>query len=227
MRCGLFGKLSAKRDFVAVASPRGFLRRFEPWLEQGLAESRARLPPEDWAAAFRRAPVWRFWLADTLCDKPVLGALAPSMDACGRLYPLILFAVAEGRDSIDPPSRNRHGEWFARAEAFLAACADPAFSFDALARTLDGLEVLHDPAWPDHAGTDRSADAALGFEIARRVEDRTARGLASRSFWWTFAPDAAPSGLHIEADMPDPKCFTQMLNLDKVPGTDPTVAVTS
>ena len=33
MRCGLFGKLGAKRDFIALATPRSFLEAWEPWVQ--------------------------------------------------------------------------------------------------------------------------------------------------------------------------------------------------
>jgi type VI secretion system protein ImpM len=61
MRCGVYGKLPAKRDFVAVAAPREFLGIWEPWLQGGVAASRLKLGAE-WQTVFLRAPIWRFWL---------------------------------------------------------------------------------------------------------------------------------------------------------------------
>jgi type VI secretion system protein ImpM len=43
MRCGLFGKLSAKRDFIALATPRAFLEIWEPWVQASLSASRHQL----------------------------------------------------------------------------------------------------------------------------------------------------------------------------------------
>ena len=40
MSAGLFGKLPAKRDFVAVNAPRRFLETWEPWLQSGVATSK-------------------------------------------------------------------------------------------------------------------------------------------------------------------------------------------
>jgi type VI secretion system protein ImpM len=227
MRCGLFGKLPAKRDFVAVASPRAFLRLFEPWLERGLAESRKSLPPDEWGPAFLSAPVWRFWLSEDMCHKPVLGAFAPSMDACGRLFPLTVFAVAEARESIAPPRLDPHGEWFERAEAFLAACADPHAAFDTIPPALESLAALRDPAVLDRDDAHLADDEALRAQVARLVAERAANGLASRTFWWTFETDRPEPLVHIEAEMPDPIAFTQMLTARHVPCAQPAVQVTS
>ena len=32
MRCSLFGKLAAKRDFIEQFAPREFLNAWEPWM---------------------------------------------------------------------------------------------------------------------------------------------------------------------------------------------------
>jgi type VI secretion system protein ImpM len=227
MRCGLFGKLPAKRDFVAVAAPRAFLRLVEPWLERGLAESRKLLPPEEWADAFVSAPLWRFFLAAEMCHKPVLGAFVPSMDACGRLFPLTLFRIAEGRETISPPSADPHGRWFERAQAFLSATTDPRAPFEA------GPEALHDLAGlcaseassgDDHPLAD---DEVLRARIAQLVAERKAEGLASRTFWWSYPSGERDPVVRIEADMPDPVAFTQMLTVRHVPRSEPAVGVSS
>ncbi len=68
MRCGLYGKLPCKRDFVALAAPRAFLSVWVPWLQGGVSASRAQLG-DGWRDARRpcrhcgtgggRATVWR------------------------------------------------------------------------------------------------------------------------------------------------------------------------
>lgn len=227
MRCGLFGKLPAKRDFVAVAAPRAFLRLVEPWLERGLAESRKLVAPEDWAALFASAPLWRFWLGEEMCHKPVLGVLAPSMDACGRLFPLTLFCVAEGQESISPPWLDPHGEWFERAEAFLAASGDHQASFEETSQALAALAAVHEPAAPRRADGDRSADEALREHVDHIVAERSAAGLASRTVWWSVAPVGADPVVRIEAEMPDPIAFTQMLTFRHVPRAEAAMGVAS
>ena len=56
MRCGLFGKLSAKRDFIALATPRHFLEAWEPWVQASLSASRHQLG-DQWQQTFLTMPV--------------------------------------------------------------------------------------------------------------------------------------------------------------------------
>src|ERR1700722_2970157 len=60
MPAGLYGKLPAKRDFVAANTPRRFLEVWEPWLQAGVATSKQVLG-EGWSEAYLNAPIWRFW----------------------------------------------------------------------------------------------------------------------------------------------------------------------
>src|SRR5580704_4058250 len=92
MRCGLFGKIQSKRDFIAVGTPRMFLAVWEPWIQSAISASRRQLGRE-WQPAFLTAPVWRFWLGADVCGRTVLGATMASMDGLGRYFPLTLIAV--------------------------------------------------------------------------------------------------------------------------------------
>jgi type VI secretion system protein ImpM len=219
MRCGLFGKLPAKRDFVAIAAPRGFLRLVETWLERGLAESRKRIGSGDWAQAFAAAPHWRFWLDAAICGKPLLGLVVPSVDACGRAYPLLLFRLAEGGESIDPPWLDPHGEWFDAAAAFLAARADPHASFEASTRMLEALAAPTAPC--------RAEDLALRQRFSELLGERTMARLGSRSAWWSLDPAGRSTRVRLEADMPDPKAFAEMLMVGRATRAEPAVGVAS
>ena len=99
MRCGLYGKLPAKRDFVAISAPREFLAVWEPWLQGSISASRLALG-NSWQAVFLRAPIWRFWLGAGLSGNTIAGAFMPSVDGVGRYFPLTAFAYAEGKWSI-------------------------------------------------------------------------------------------------------------------------------
>ena len=68
MQCSLFGKLPARRDFIAIGAPREFLNAWEPWLQSAISSSRQELG-KDWQAAFLAAPIWRFWLGADICDR--------------------------------------------------------------------------------------------------------------------------------------------------------------
>src|SRR6202166_4123372 len=115
MRRSLFGKLGAKRDFIALATPRRFLETWEPWVQACMSASRHRLG-DRWQNAFLTAPVWRFWLGADIAGTTVMGAIMPSVDGVGRYYPLTLLAVADPLYSIPPPDLDSQDQWFVQAE---------------------------------------------------------------------------------------------------------------
>ena len=138
MQCGLFGKLSAKRDFVALSVPRDFLNAWEPWMQSCVSASRDSLG-ETWLESYLTAPIWRFWLGADICGATVTGALMPSLDGVGRYYPLTLLAQAPEARSIPPPDIDAHDQWFVSAEDFLLSTLDKTASFEALTQALDQL----------------------------------------------------------------------------------------
>src|ERR1700737_1962269 len=157
MRCSLFGKLGAKRDFIALATPRRFLETWEPWVQSCMSASRHQLG-NAWQNAFLTAPVWRFWLGADISGATVLGAIMPSVDGVGRYYPLTLLAVADPSHSIPPPDLNAQDQWFVAAEEFLLSTLDQARSFEDIATALDAL-----PAPPMETTVSTSQDIlALG-----------------------------------------------------------------
>lgn len=82
----LFGKLPAHGDFVARGMASSERDALDMWLSAEMAGARADAGAgfED---AFDAAPVWRFALPDGAAWRA--GALAPSIDAAGRRFPLL------------------------------------------------------------------------------------------------------------------------------------------
>lgn len=224
MRCGLFGKLQGKRDFVTLSVPRGFLRVWEPWLEQGLIESRRQMGPAEWREAFAEAPTWRFWLGEGICGKIVLGAMMPSLDACGRMFPLTLIGVAESTETILPPVVDPHWVWFERADAALAAARNRDTPFDATQKALADLSRL--PVVGDQAasaGPDPlpAPQWALQQMFARLAEPAANGPLASTTFFWTIgSPSYEPAALRSKS-LPAPIDFSRLLTQQFPPAPEP------
>jgi len=85
---GWFGKLPGLGDFASRRLPERFVRRWDRWLQAGLA--RASEDP-DWLARYLVAPIRRFWLAPGVVDAAGwAGLLMPSVDRVGRHFPLTL-----------------------------------------------------------------------------------------------------------------------------------------
>lgn len=220
MKCGLFGKLPAKRDFIAILAPRAFLDVWEPWMQGGLSASRQALT-ERWAEVFCTAPIWRFWLGAGICQRTVLGAFMPSMDGLGRYYPLTIFGYADPGAAIPPPELGSQDAWFDAAEALLLSTLEKDVSFDTLTGRLDGFEPPQQQLMaelpPPFVRTREEAIATLvndgNFDVFSGL--RTAgheSTYAAASFWWTLGgKDYRPLALTCKG-MPDPFLFTTILS---------------
>jgi type VI secretion system protein ImpM len=221
MRFGLFGKLQAKRDFIAVATPRSFLAAWEPWLQGGISASRQRLG-DRWQNAFLTAPIWRFWLGADICGVTTMGALMPSMDGVGRYFPLTFLAFAEAGEGPPPPEIDPADGWFAAVEAFLFTTLEPGRGFEELTDALAALPAPPPPPPPPegvagvapYAGVVAAGEDGFSrlFESARRADG--AGACAAMSFWWTAGGQDYPPRAIATPGLPDPQLFAAMLTGD-------------
>jgi type VI secretion system protein ImpM len=220
MQCGLFGKLSAKRDFVALSVPRDFLSAWEPWMQGCVSASRDSLG-DTWLESYLTAPIWRFWLGSDICGVTTTGALMSSLDGVGRYYPLTLLAKAPETHVIAPPDMDAHDQWFASAEEFLLSTLDKTATFEALTSALDQLpgpkyspvdslsEGLSTLAPGVVAGPSDESSFSHLFESLRAANH--AALYTGASFWWTIGGgDCKPFGFCCRR-LPDPSVFAKML----------------
>jgi type VI secretion system protein ImpM len=219
MRCGLFGKLGAKRDFIALATARSFLENWEPWVQSSLSASRQQLGAH-WQKAFLTAPVWRFWLGADICGTTVAGAIMSSLDGMGRYYPLTLHAVADDGAPISPPDIDAQDDWFAMAEGFLLSTLEKEVAFDDIAAALEGLAI---PRTLSRAASDMRivtvGDNMAGMETAG-ADFATALSMlradrpeiyASASFWWTCGGGDFPALALGCRGLPSPYSYSTLL----------------
>ena len=218
MKCGIFGKLPAKRDFVAHNLPRQFLSFWETWLQSAVSASHTQLG-DQWHEAFLSAPIWRFWIGARICGTSAAGALMPSVDRVGRYFPLSVCACAPEGARIDPPVVDPMEEWFLPVEDALLRALDESFTGEAG----DLVEGLDFP--PLAAGLAPESDRASivsgnllvwsGSDCREtlrmiRIEDIDTL-YATRSYWWTNGGRTHPSQIVIAANMPDPFHFSAFL----------------
>jgi type VI secretion system protein ImpM len=220
MRCGLFGKLSAKRDFISLATPRNFLEVWEPWLQASLSASRHQLG-DRWQQTFLTTPVWRFWLGAAVCGTTVAGAIMPSLDGVGRYYPLTLHAVADADAPIFPPDIDAQDEWFGMAENFLLSTLEQGAVFEDISSALDLLTVPRTQS----RGADDEKVIALGKGMTGMISAGDGFGAAlsslraaspdvyaAASFWWTTGGgDFPPLALSCRG-LPDPYRYSTLLS---------------
>ena len=221
MRCGLFGKLPAKRDFIALFAPREFLDAWEPWMQSGISASRDTLVG-GWQKAFLTAPIWRFWLGGEICGRTVLGAFMASLDGLGRYYPLTVFGYADQNAAIPPPDLDPQDGWFTAAEEILLRTLEANIAFDTVTQALDGLavpvqEFSDAPPKPlKNLAPGAMAAAVEGRSHADVFSDlRTANHAstyAAASAWWTLGGGDFPPLAFTCRRMPSPFLFTTMLS---------------
>ncbi|MDE3177629.1 MAG: type VI secretion system-associated protein TagF [Pseudomonadota bacterium] len=219
MPAGFFGKLPAKRDFVAQGASRAFLETWEPWLQASLATSR-QLLGADWAAAYNRAPIWRFWLGAHFAGEAIVGALMACVDGVGRPFPLAVFA-GEGDGLLPPPEIEANDAWCEAAEAALLLALAPETAFEDFARAVEALpspalqtrveEISGVEQLAENVVLVRGLDAqpSLAFRAARRFGHRGA--FAGQSFWWTVGGEGYGALALAVVGLPAPALFADML----------------
>jgi type VI secretion system protein ImpM len=163
---GWFGKLPSLGDFASRRLPDPFVRRWDRWLQAGLA--RAREVDPEWLSGYLVAPIRRFWLAPgVLGPAGWAGLLMPSVDRVGRHFPL---TVARPLQPL-AAALGAHG-WYEALDAAARRVLDVEYTVEAFEQALSELAGLRmDP--PDAE--------------SRRLADDLGE---PRSVWWSDGAQA-------------------------------------
>ena len=219
MPAGFFGKLPAKRDFVASGASRAFLELWEPWLQASLATSRQTLG-EAWPLAYNRAPIWRFWLGAQFAGEAIIGAVMASVDGVGRPFPMAI-VCGEGDGLLPPPEMEANDAWCEAAEHALLGALTSDATFETFAQAVEGLpspalqsrveEISGVTQLTEGLVLVRGLDTqpSLAFRAARRFGHRSA--FAGQSFWWTVGGEGFEALALAVVGMPPPTLFADML----------------
>jgi type VI secretion system protein ImpM len=130
---GWYGKLACLGDFASRRLSREFIERWDGWLQQVLAASRAQLG-QAWLQTYLTSPVWRFveWTQTdarpgaagaALAPAVSVGVLMPSVDKVGRYFPLCVAASLPGL-AAGAGELQALLEWLDRIEAVALATLD-------------------------------------------------------------------------------------------------------
>lgn len=217
MPFGLFGKVPQKRDFLAVNLPDAVLHPFETWLQTSLAASRGVIGRR-WEEFYLVAPIWRFWIGPKVFGVACAGAMAPSVDAVGRYFPLAIVHW-DAAAAAPPPLLDSAEAWYgAIDERLLKALSesDPGY----LETLLEGLDVPPSLVEPDSAGTGgvfrdglaltpAGGESLLESSLPALRDVDYAAAAAVRSYWWCRAPSGPI--LYAGSGLPEPDRFARML----------------
>lgn len=193
---GWYGKLPGLGDFASRRLPEGFIRRWDAWLQQSLAATRAQLGTS-WADAYLTMPIWRFVLAPGLVDpQGWAGVLMPSVDRVGRQFPLTL-AMALSSDAAAAHVVFEAEDWFGDLEDAALGVLDPTRGPDELDRALSncGIEPPEAPSVDGVDGHVRRLRSIDEFALVARAEALRAWTLERgwKALWWSRGrEDGAP-----------------------------------
>ena len=97
---GFYGKLPSHGDFLRRRASDAFVATWDPWLQDGLAQTRAELGG-GWLDVYLTSPVWRFVCAAGACGpSAVAGVMVPSVDRVGRYFPLTIVGEIPAEASV-------------------------------------------------------------------------------------------------------------------------------
>jgi type VI secretion system protein ImpM len=189
---GWFGKLPNVGDFASRRLPDEFIRRWDGWLQAGLAQARAE-QGEGWLAGYLVAPIRRFWLASgVISERGWGGLIMPSVDRVGRHFPLTLAQPMETLAQAVAANG-----WFAAADAAARRVLDLDYTIAELEQSLAAL------AAGDASAPDRRAEA-----LAARVLGGCPNGHAT--VWWC-GEAGEPTRFECFESLPPPAATAAML----------------
>jgi type VI secretion system protein ImpM len=227
---GFFGKLPSHGDFVRRSLPPDLIKRWDDWLQSGLAASREALG-DDWLDCYLSSPIWRFCFSAGVCgDARWIGAMMPSVDRVGRYFPLTVATRIPASRSLFATAAEAD-PWFIEIEqAMLRTLEEDSLAADAFAERLANITPLD--ARPAHQLTQDPqsmepgsfirvplADSAGLQDAAGTLMDAMAlRCLGTFSLWWSAGSPYVESSARVFADLPATSLFWTLLCNDRQSG---------
>jgi len=92
----VFGKLPTEGDYIRLGNDRALLDFLDTWLTAAWAEFMLTSDPR-WEQHYRVSPLW--WFAAPFENASVCGVICPSLDAVGRLFPIVVAARSPAADA--------------------------------------------------------------------------------------------------------------------------------
>jgi type VI secretion system protein ImpM len=91
---GMYGKLPTARDFLRVNAGSDEVRNLDEWLSGALAAAQRLVP--NWESTYASSGLISFIISQPeTSGRCLVGAMVPSKDANGRLYPLVIFSEVD------------------------------------------------------------------------------------------------------------------------------------
>jgi type VI secretion system protein ImpM len=227
---GFYGKLPTLGDFVGRSVAPAVVERWDAWLQEAMASSRASLG-EQWLDLYLTAPMWRFHAhAGVLGDSPVAGVVFPSVDRVGRYFPLTVFATLPA-GTVGVVVADRCASWFERVEDLVLAQLDDesrdvdefaAALTDTAARFATDLGIVAGRPWsrgfPDATASELGClHVPLGNRLdvgpaaLSWLERLIVRQTGTPVMWWSSGSNSVRPCWLVTQGLPEPGAFAAML----------------
>jgi type VI secretion system protein ImpM len=227
---GFYGKLPVLGDFVGRGVAPTIVDRWDGWLQEAMAASRASLG-EQWLDLYLTAPMWRFHAhAGVLDGSAVAGVVFPSVDRVGRYFPLTVFATLPP-DAVGLVVADRCTSWFERVEDLVLAQLDDdsrdvddfaAALTETAARLVTDLGIVAERPWsrgfPDATAQELSClHVPLGTRLdvgpaaLSWLEQLIVRQTAAPVMWWSSGSNSVRPCWLVTQGLPEPGAFGSML----------------
>jgi len=223
---GWFGKLPSHGDFLQRRVPDAFLNKWDAWLQESVAQSRAQLG-DAWLQTYLTSPVWRFFLSQgVIGSSSFAGIVLPSVDRVGRYFPLTV--LAELPAELPAMAVAIHGrEWLRTIEALaLHALESHEFDleeFDAAVREsgaalaqVEQYYGVHMGATFPNGGRHWRMPMISADRVAATLIDPllalAAQSLQPLSMWWTDGSEDVAAACLLVQGLPDPARFSALLD---------------
>jgi len=215
---GFFGKIPSHGDFITRNLPRGFLDKWDDWLQSGIAESKAQLG-DGWLDIYLTCPVWRFAIKGGICGGAWAGIMMPSVDRVGRYFPL---TIATPLDPATVPFAvpGAGAAWFDQVTGLaLRTLDDDHFEANGLQSALDVVADI--PLPPDPVETLATAADAWSLVVLSRPGGDISASMADAlvtervgpySLWWTEGDEGVRMSSLVVGGLPDVRGFAELLH---------------
>jgi type VI secretion system protein ImpM len=202
---GWYGKIPATGDFIARRLPGAFCDTWGRWLHAALDGARERLGAR-WRDDFLSMPVWRYVLEGGLITRNAwAGVMAPSVDAVGRYFPLVLASPLPAARLDAQATLFAARSWFEKMEEVALSAIAPLADVAAV----DAAIAAH----PFRAGWLRCNAVAPDAPAPMACMELPRRSSAEhRAAWLAEASDIFGRTLLVCDELPPPGPFCAMMD---------------
>lgn len=209
-RCGFYGKLPMKGDFVSRNLPTEFVDELDRWLQAGMAAGHKDLQGS-WLSSYLNSPIWHFSIGPDCYGSGIAGVMIANVDQVGRYFPLVVGATLPKELDYARLSLEAF-DWFHQLEVAALSSLDEGVSFESFVETVAEL--------PPATGLALRATRSLPYRDGSRPPlDELTYLLTSSirtdvSLWWTEGTSDTPGTLLSFSGKPNAELFVALIGGD-------------